>query len=100
MSDQSVECKYLLGALLVETQQQVYHPQFGAGTLLKTFMGGFEWEVQFESGRRFRLPAKEFDRGSQPATQDGYVTRPLPERAAVLEVDQFRAQQTLEALRV
>lgn len=80
--------------------QQVYHPQFGAGTLLKTFMGGFEWEVQFESGRRFRLPAKEFDPGSQPAGQDGFSARPLPERAAVLEVDQFRAQQTLEALRV
>jgi hypothetical protein len=80
--------------------QQVYHPQFGAGTLLKTFMGGFEWEVQFESGRRFRLPAKEFDRGSYTAIQGENHARPLPARAPVLEMDQFRAQQTLEALRV
>lgn len=80
--------------------QEVYHPQFGAGTLLKTFMGGFEWEVQFESGRRFRLPAKEFD-GRSEANQPvpGFVRIHTP-RTAVLEVDQFRAQQTLEALRV
>ena len=39
----------------------VYHPQFGAGRLLKTYMSGFEWEVLFDSGRRFRLPAKEFN---------------------------------------
>ena len=72
--------------------QQVYHPQFGAGTLLKTFMGGFEWEVQFESGRRFRLPAKEFDQGSYTAIRSENHARPLPARAVVLEVDQFRAQ--------
>ena len=24
-------------------------------------MGGYEWEVEFESGRRFRLPAREFE---------------------------------------
>jgi len=80
--------------------QQVYHPQFGAGLLLKTFMGGFEWEVQFDSGRRFRLPAKEFDQGSVAALQSASLVPPPPARAVVLEVDQFRAQQTLEALRV
>ena len=80
--------------------QQVYHPQFGAGTLLKTFMGGFEWEVQFESGRRFRLPAREFDQGSYTAIYSENHARPLPARTVVLDMDQFRAQQTLEALRV
>jgi hypothetical protein len=43
----------------VETQT-VHHPHFGAGELLKTYMSGYEWEVIFASGRRFRLPAKEF----------------------------------------
>jgi hypothetical protein len=80
--------------------QTVYHPQFGPGTLLKTFMGGFEWEVQFDSGRRFRLPAREFDGSHQAPVVSA---PPLPARmsvAKVLESDQFRAQQTLEALRV
>ncbi len=81
-------------------QQQVYHPQFGAGMLLKTFMGGFEWEVQFDSGRRFRLPAKEFDGNSHSTVGNERMAPPLPPRAVVLEVDQFRAQQTLEALRI
>lgn len=79
--------------------QSVYHPQLGPGTLLKTFMGGFEWEVQFDSGRRFRLPAKEFDGASHSAVSSEGVARPIPPRAVVLEVDQFRARQTLEALR-
>lgn len=83
----------------VETDQtkQVHHPQFGPGTLLRTFMGGLEWEVQFESGRRFRLPSREFEESSRaPVVR----ARPLPARTMVLEGDQFRAQQTLEALRV
>jgi hypothetical protein len=63
-------------------------------------MGGFEWEVQFESGRRFRLPAREFDPASREAVPGATPARLLPTRTAVLEVDQFRAQQTLEALRV
>jgi hypothetical protein len=37
----------------------VRHPQFGAGKLLKTYMSGYEWEVQFDTGRRFRLLASE-----------------------------------------
>jgi hypothetical protein len=36
----------------------VVHPQLGAGTLLKTYMGGYEWEVEFATGLRFRLPAR------------------------------------------
>ncbi len=80
--------------------QTVYHPQFGGGKLLKTYMSGFEWEVQFESGRRFRLPAKEFSRESFTAIQGERIVLPTPQRAVSLGTDQFRARQTLEALRV
>src|SRR5213078_153344 len=66
--------------------------------------GGFEWEVQFDkSGRRFRLPAREFNEVSHAPVGAGHappLPHPLPPRMAVLESDQFRAQQTLEALRV
>ena len=47
----------------------VVHPQLGPGRLLKTYMGGFEWEVLFESGRRYRLPAREFATESVTAWQ-------------------------------
>ncbi|HWQ14044.1 MAG TPA: BREX system ATP-binding domain-containing protein [Roseiflexaceae bacterium] len=77
----------------------VIHPQLGPGKLLKTYMGGFEWEVAFDSGRRFRLPAREFEQDSQSAWQTPAVPAPAP-RAATLEPDQFRARQTLEALRL
>lgn len=80
--------------------QKIYHPQFGPGTLLKTFMGGFEWEVQFDSGRRFRLPAREFNAASHAPVLSARPLPPRMARTAVLEGDQFRAQQTLEALRV
>ncbi len=86
----------------------VVHPQLGSGTLLKTYMGGYEWEVAFASGRRFRLPAREFeaqsiaevDRSHAPdgALRDGRVSFPVA-RPIPLETDQFRARQTLEALR-
>ena len=80
----------------------VIHPQLGPGRLLKTYMGGFEWEVLFDSGRRFRLPAREFEAESVTAWQ----SRAAPAAAVfaphlpVLETDQFRARQTLEALRL
>lgn len=81
--------------------QKVYHSHFGTGTLLRTFMGGFEWEVQFDTtGRRFRLPAREFENSTAPFAGETSSPRVAGERAAVLELDQFRAQQTLEALRV
>lgn len=83
---------------------RVTHPQFGAGTLLRTFMGGYEWEVQFESGKRFRLPSREFDESlNAPAVKAHHFLAEgqfRPVRTKVLEGDQFRAQQTLEALRV
>jgi len=79
----------------------VEHPELGSGTLLKTYMGGHEWEVEFDSGRRFRLPAREFERESvetwqapTPPQHQLPVSRPL-----ILEPEQFRARQTLEALR-
>lgn len=83
--------------------QTVVHPQFGAGILLKTYMGGHEWEVQFASGRRFRLPAREFSAESLAGVRERLAARlpVLPRLPApgVLESDQFRARQTLEALR-
>jgi hypothetical protein len=65
-------------------------------------MGGYEWEVLFESGRRFRLPAREFASESVSAwqTQIAPATNGFTPRAAVLDIDQFRARQTLEALRL
>ncbi len=81
------------------TMQTVYHPDFGAGILLKMYMGGFEWEVQFDSGRRFRLPAKEFQSNTLDNNTPERPAR-LPRREIKLETDQFRARQTLEALRV
>jgi hypothetical protein len=80
----------------------VVHPQLGAGTLLKTYMSGYEWEVQFDSGRRFRLPAREFAPESQSTwhTQIAPSTNGFAPREAVLDLDQFRARQTLEALRL
>ncbi len=84
---------------LVATQT-VHHPHFGAGDLLKTYMGGYEWEVLFATGRRFRLPAKEFiaDAFSPLAAPPARLAEPLTRIS--LDTDQFRARQTLEALRL
>jgi hypothetical protein len=83
--------------------EPVVHPQFGEGILLKTYMGGHEWEVQFASGRRFRLPAREFSAESLAGVRARLAAhlpaRPQMPAAGVLESDQFRARQTLEALR-
>src|SRR5947209_11302851 len=78
----------------------VIHPQLGAGRLLKTYMGGFEWEVLFDSGRRFRLPAREFEAESVSAWQPHPAPTVFAPHVAVLETDEFRARQTLEALRL
>jgi hypothetical protein len=79
----------------------VEHPQLGPGKLLKTYMGGHEWEVEFASGRRFRLPAREFETESVAAWRQRaapLAELPLP-HPPVLGTEQFRARQTLEALR-
>jgi hypothetical protein len=80
----------------------VIHPQLGPGRLLKTYMGGFEWEVAFETGRRFRLPAREFASESLSAwqVQTAPASNGFASREPVLDLDQFRARQTLEALRL
>jgi hypothetical protein len=87
---------------LQQSTQTVVHPQLGAGRLLKTYMGGYEWEVEFDSGRRFRLPAREFEAESVNAWQASAapLAPSFAPRVAVLETDQFRARQTLEALRL
>lgn len=80
----------------------VVHPHLGPGKLLKTYMGGHEWEVAFDSGRRFRLPAREFGdeaAGIRQAQALGAAALGAA-RVPVLEIDQFRARQTLEALRL
>ncbi len=78
----------------------VTHPKLGSGRLLKTYMGGYNWEVQFDSGRRYILPAHQFSTESTAAygTQPG--TAPYLPRPAAPETDQFHDRQTLEALRV
>ncbi len=80
--------------------QTVHHPHFGAGELLKTYMGGYEWEVLFASGRRFRLPAKEFTAESYSAVLPPPLKLAEATARIPLDTDQFRARQTLEALRV
>ena len=81
--------------------RRVVHPQLGPGEVLKTYMGGFEWEVRFDSGRRFRLPAREFDAAAVDTWQpSAAAARAWAPRATILEGDQFRARQTLEALRL
>jgi len=84
----------------VQQGRAVTHPRLGSGTLVRTYMGGFEWEVLFASGRRFRLPAREFEDGADIMRQTHPATTPAPPRTLVLELDQFRARQTMEALRL
>lgn len=79
--------------------QIVQHPQFGAGKLLRTYMGGYEWEVEFDNGRRFRIPSRDFNPESRSILGSGLVAPTATSRVLMLETDQFRARQTLEALR-
>ncbi len=79
--------------------QLVEHPQLGPGKLLKTYMGGHEWEVEFDSGRRFRLPAREFEAETVNIwrqSQSPLVSPLTLLRPAVLGSEQFRARQTLK----
>ena len=63
-----------------QTSRRVVHPRLGPGNLLKTYMSGYEFEVCFDSGRRFRLPAREFEAESAGPWQ--VVTgAPAPRRA-------------------
>ena len=83
-----------------QPSRRVVHPRLGPGSLLRTYMSGFEFEVLFDTGRRFRLPAREFETESASPWQAQSVTAAPAARAPVLETDQFRARQTLEALRL
>jgi hypothetical protein len=62
-------------------------------------MSGYEFEVLFDSGRRFRLPAREFEAESAGPWQVAGAPAPSA-RVIMLDDDQFRARQTLEALRL
>jgi hypothetical protein len=75
----------------------VYHPQLGRGTIIKSYMGGAQWEVVFETGRRFRLPSRQFSdtEGQLPSLSRLPTARPV-----VSQSEAFQARQTLEALRV
>ncbi len=82
-----------------QTSRRVVHSRLGPGNLLRTYMSGYEFEVLFDSGRRFRLPAREFEAESASPWQ--VANTPVPAaRAIILDDDQFRARQTLEALRL
>lgn len=78
---------------------EVFHPHFGAGKLLRTYMGGYEWEVEFRNGRRFRLPSRDFSPESRQAHGTTLLLTAAKPHSPILEMDQFRARQTLEALR-
>ena len=39
--------------MTVTDPRTVKHPQLGPGKLLKMYMGGHEWEVEFGAERRF-----------------------------------------------
>ena len=88
-------------ANMPSVERRVIHPELGEGTLIQTHMSGYVWEVDFASGKRFRLPAREFEaesvaafRGSTPVVSQA----PHP-RFAMSNTDQFNARQTLETLR-
>ena len=66
-----------------QPSRRVLHPRLGPGSLLKTYMSGFEFEAESAS----------------PWQARSLAAAPVA-RALVLETDQFRARQTLEALRL
>lgn len=81
--------------------ERVEHPQLGSGILLRTFANGAVWEVRFDSGRRFRLSAREFEDGRLAAVREATPSRPAarpapPSRDSV----RFRARQAVEVLRM
>jgi hypothetical protein len=92
--------------------QRVEHPHFGGGRLLRTYANGQEWEVSFDSGRRYRLPAHEFKNGAvapQLAAEpnaSGLEDASVTVTAAAHPVSelgpsrQFRARQAIEVLRM
>lgn len=88
--------------------ERVEHPRLGSGILVRTFVNGTEWEVRFDSGRRFRLPAREFKDGYlAPVSVPASVSVPAPVLSAAAQpapatrdLVQFRACQAVELLRM
>ncbi len=82
-----------------QNANMVTHPKHGRGRLLRKAMGGYMWEVQFESGKRFRLAFHEFESSSikehSPVIEP--FTSPLKN---TLSAEQYQNRQTMEALRV
>jgi len=84
-------------------EKQVVHPRLGRGILKGTSNGGTVWEVIFESGMRFRLPARDFETKLPPAPRQAIPLRrstysSLESSEAGLSA--FHARQTIEALRM
>jgi hypothetical protein len=82
----------------MEPRRVVKHPKHGAGRLLRTLVGGYLWEVQFDSGRRYRLPSHQFEPESIAANIMPGDGRYIPPRESP-DTDEFRNRQTMEALR-
>lgn len=82
--------------------QRVEHPRLGSGTLLRTFANRTEWEVLFDSGRRFRLPAREFKDSYTALASESVPPRPAAPLPALAPRDamQFHARHAVEVLRM
>ncbi len=82
--------------------ERVEHPRLGGGVLVRTFANGAEWEVRFDSGRRFRLPAREFKDGPRALASESVPPRPVAQRVipAPRDIAQFHARQAVEVLRM
>jgi len=83
--------------------KQVVHPKLGRGQLMGMSNGGTVWEVIFESGMRFRLPARDFETKLPPSPRQVVpLRRPTYSSLESSEagLSAFHARQTVEALRV
>lgn len=72
---------------MIHTKQIVHHPRLGRGYLIRTYRNGKDWEVQFDSGNRFRLPQDQF--GPEVELGDAVSSYELA----------FKRRHALEALR-
>ncbi|MCZ7540436.1 MAG: DUF2791 family P-loop domain-containing protein [Anaerolineae bacterium] len=82
--------------------ERVEHPRLGSGILVRTFANGTEWEVRFASGRRFRLPAREFKDGYAALASESVLPRPAVPLPAPAPHDtvRYHARQAVEVLRM
>lgn len=82
-----------------EQPATVYHTELGEGKLLKKHMSGYVWEVKFNNGQIYRLPAREFEQPDPHATPNPSLPALPTRRAMPADKDQFTARQTIETLR-